>query len=209
VPDGAQITLTGHVQGVGFRPFVYRLARQHKLTGYVQNRLGEVDIVACGAPESLQKFRAALIEEAPPLAQPSITRSEPVDIANFNDFTIVASTADADARIFVPADHFMCDDCKQELNDPGDRRYRYPFINCTQCGPRYTLIQSLPYDRENTSMADFELCDDCRAEYDNPMDRRFHAEPIACAICGPGLIFEKGAHLAATRTPNSRWLSPS
>ena len=195
MPDGAQITLTGHVQGVGFRPFVYRLARQHKLTGYVQNRLGEVDIVACGAPESLQKFRAALIEEAPPLAQPSITRSEPVDIANFDDFTIVASTADADARIFVPADHFMCDDCKQELNDPGDRRYRYPFINCTQCGPRYTLIQSLPYDRENTSMADFELCDDCRAEYDNPMDRRFHAEPIACAICGPGLIFEKGAHL--------------
>jgi hydrogenase maturation protein HypF len=195
MPNGAQIVLTGHVQGVGFRPFVYRLAHQHKLTGYVQNRLGEVDIVACGSPESLQKFREELIEQAPPLARPRIVRAELVDSVSFTDFNIVASTADANARVFVPADHFMCDDCRRELNDPTNRRYRYPFINCTQCGPRYTLIESLPYDRENTSMAGFELCADCRAEYENPMDRRFHAEPIACPVCGPGLNFEKGAHL--------------
>jgi len=160
----------------------------------VQNRLGEVDIVACGNPESLRKFHRDLIDQAPPLARPNIVSSESVEQVSFEDFKIVASAADADARIFVPADNFMCDDCKQELNDPNDRRYHYPFINCTQCGPRYTLIESMPYDRENTSMAGFELCADCRSEYENPRDRRFHAEPIACPQCGPGLEFEKGGH---------------
>jgi len=182
------------VQGVGFRPFVYRLATEYRLTGYVQNRLGEVDIVACGNPESLRKFHRDLIDQAPPLARPNIASSESVDQVSFDDFKIVASVADADARIFVPADNFMCDDCKQELNDPGDRRYHDPFINCTQCGPRYTLIEAMPYDRENTSMASFELCAECRSEYENPNDRRFHAEPIACPVCGPGLEFEKGGH---------------
>ena len=194
LPSGAQITLTGHVQGVGFRPFVYRLANEYRLTGYVQNRLGEVDIVACGNPESLRKFRRDLIDQAPPLSRPNIVNSESVDQLSFDDFRIVPSAAGADARIFLPADHFMCDDCKQELNDPGDRRYHYPFINCTQCGPRYTLIEAMPYDRENTSMASFELCADCRSEYEDPGDRRFHAEPIACPVCGPGLEFEKGGH---------------
>ena len=194
LPRGTQITLTGHVQGVGFRPFVYRLANEYRLTGYVQNRLGEVDIVACGNPESLRKFHRDLIDQAPPLARPNIVSSESVEQVSFDDFKIVASAADADARIFVPADNFMCDDCKQELNDPGDRRYHYPFINCTQCGPRYTLIEAMPYDRENTSMASFELCADCRSEYEDPNDRRFHAEPMACPACGPGLEFEKGGH---------------
>ncbi len=194
MPSGTQITLTGHVQGVGFRPFVYRLAHQHKLTGYVQNRLGEVDIVACGSPASLRKFHFDLIKQAPPLARPSISKSTPVDEVFFEGFQIVPSAADANARIYVPADNFMCDDCRHEMNDPEDRRYRYPFINCTQCGPRYTLIRSLPYDRENTSMASFELCTECRAEYENPLDRRFHAEPIACPVCGPGLNFEKGGY---------------
>lgn len=182
LPRGAQITLTGHVQGVGFRPFVYRLANEHRLTGYVQNRLGEVDIVACGNPESLRRFHKDLIDQAPPLSRPNIASSESVDEVSFDGFEIVASVADADARIFVPADHFMCDDCKHELHDPSNRRYHYPFINCTQCGPRYTLIESMPYDRENTSMASFELCPDCRSEYSNPGDRRFHAEPIACSV---------------------------
>ena len=194
LPRGTQITLTGHVQGVGFRPFVYRLANEYRLTGYVQNRLGKVDIVACGNPESLRKFHRDLIDQAPPLSRPNIASSASVDQVSYDGFKIVASAADADARIFVPADNFMCDDCKQELHDPGDRRYHYPFINCTQCGPRYTLIEAMPYDRENTGMASFELCADCRSEYENPDDRRFHAEPIACSVCGPGLEFEKGGH---------------
>ena len=178
--DTAQFTLTGHVQGVGFRPFVYRLAKQHDLTGYVQNRLGEVDIVACGQPDSLEKFRADLIEQAPPLSKPRVTNFQQIDPVEFDAFEIIASCSDANARIFVPADNFMCDDCRRELHDPEDRRHHYPFINCTQCGPRYTLIESLPYDRQNTSMASFKLCQDCLAEYQNPADRRFHAEPIAC-----------------------------
>jgi len=192
--NAAQITLTGHVQGVGFRPFVYRLAKQHQLTGYVQNRLGEVDIVACGHPDSLEKFHIDLIEQAPPLAKPRVTNFQHVDSAGFDAFEIVSSCSDANARIFVPADNFMCDDCRAELHDPDDRRYHYPFINCTQCGPRYTLIESLPYDRQNTSMNSFVLCEDCRAEYENPADRRFHAEPIACPDCGPGLDFEKSGY---------------
>lgn len=192
--DAAQFTLTGHVQGVGFRPFVYRLAVQHQLTGYVQNRLGEVDIVACGDPVAIEKFHVDLIEQAPPLAKPRVTHFAPVNPLEFDAFEIIPSCADADARIFVPADNFMCDDCRTELHDPLDRRYHYPFINCTQCGPRYTIIESLPYDRQNTSMDSFELCDFCRVEYEDPADRRFHAEPIACPDCGPGLDFEKGGY---------------
>ena len=190
----AQFTLTGHVQGVGFRPFVYRLAMQHRLTGYVQNRLGEVDIVACGDPDSLARFHIDLIEQAPPLASPQVTQFRQVDIAGFDAFEIISSSGDASAQIFVPADNFMCEDCRAELHDPDDRRYHYPFINCTQCGPRYTLIDSLPYDRPNTSMAGFNLCAACLAEYEDPSDRRFHAEPIACPECGPGLDFEKGGY---------------
>jgi len=192
--NAAQITLAGHVQGVGFRPFVYRLAMQHQLTGYVQNRLGEVDIVACGHPDSLERFHVDLIEQAPPLARPRVTNFQQVDSAGFDAFEIISSCSDANARIFVPADNFMCEDCRTELHDPDDRRYHYPFINCTQCGPRYTLIESLPYDRPNTSMDSFDLCEDCRAEYEDPTDRRFHAEPIACPDCGPGLDFEKGSY---------------
>jgi hydrogenase maturation protein HypF len=192
--SAAHITLTGHVQGVGFRPFVYRLAKQHQLTGYVQNRRGEVDIIACGHPDSLEKFHVDLIEQAPPLARPRVTNFQQVDSAGFDAFEIISSCSDANARIFVPADNFMCEDCRTELHDPDDRRYHYPFINCTQCGPRYTLIESLPYDRPNTSMDRFDLCEDCRAEYEDPTDRRFHAEPIACPDCGPGLDFEKGGY---------------
>jgi len=192
--NAAQFTLTGHVQGVGFRPFVYRLATQHQLTGYVQNRLGEVDIVACGQPDAIKQFHADLIEQAPPLARPRVTHFEQVDPVDFDAFEIIASCNDTNARVFVPADNFMCDDCRAELHNPDDRRYHYPFINCTQCGPRYTLIESLPYDRKKTSMASFDLCDSCRTEYEDPADRRFHAEPVACPDCGPGLDFEKGGY---------------
>jgi hydrogenase maturation protein HypF len=190
-PKSVRITLAGHVQGVGFRPFVYRLATENGITGQVQNRLGEVAVIASGPAEALRRFKADLIAKAPPLSQPSITRTESLEARHDKDFRIAVSSSNADARIFVPPDYFMCEDCRHELQDPGDRRYGYPFINCTQCGPRYTLIQALPYDRANTSMAVFTLCDDCEHEYLDPFDRRFHAEPVACPNCGPQLSFEK------------------
>ena len=187
------ITLTGHVQGVGFRPFVYRLAAGLGIVGEVRNRLGEVDIVASGMPDVMRRFETELITEAPPLSRPVITRIEHVEARHDTGFCIAPSSSDADARIFVPPDYFMCDDCRRELQDPGDRRYRYPFINCTQCGPRYTLIESLPYDRHNTSMKAFPLCADCEREYLDPADRRFHAEPVACPACGPQVTWEESA----------------
>ena len=179
------IRLRGHVQGVGFRPFVYRLAVEHGITGHVQNQLGEVEVLACGSEEAVEQFQRELVEKAPPLSSPTLAASTDANASSASSFDIIASEADADAQIFVPPDYFMCDDCKRELDDPGDRRFRYPFINCTQCGPRYTLIESLPYDRPNTSMAGFPLCSACEAEYLDPTDRRFHAEPVACPACGP------------------------
>jgi hydrogenase maturation protein HypF len=185
-----KLTLCGHVQGVGFRPFVYRLAHEHGLTGYVQNRLGEVVIVATGRPEILKRFRDDLIQAAPPLAQPQIVEVASADSPDLDDFEIITSSATVDARVYVPADSFMCNDCKRDLHDPDDRHFRYPFINCTQCGPRYTLIEALPYDRPNTSMAGFPMCPECEKEYRDPYDRRFHAEPVSCPICGPALSLE-------------------
>jgi hydrogenase maturation protein HypF len=184
-----RIRLRGHVQGVGFRPFVFRLAEKFGVSGYVQNQLGEVEVLAAGEAHVLDDFAAALVATAPPLAAPRIVEVRDAEMPATCDFEIIASAAEADAQIFVPPDYFMCDDCKQELHDPANRRHNYPFINCTQCGPRYTLIESLPYDRPNTSMAGFPLCPECEAEYRNPRDRRFHAEPVACAACGPQLAF--------------------
>jgi hydrogenase maturation protein HypF len=184
-----RVSLTGHVQGVGFRPFVYRIARARGLTGHVLNKVGEVEIIASGPGNAVDAFVAALIDDAPPLSRPRLESVDVVPAPDVDDFTIVASEANADAKIFVPPDYFMCDDCRAELEDPQDRRYRYPFINCTQCGPRYTLIAELPYDRPNTSMAGFPLCDACRREYEDPADRRFHAEPVACPDCGPRISF--------------------
>jgi hydrogenase maturation protein HypF len=184
-----RFVLTGHVQGVGFRPFVYRLAKRYGLTGQVQNRLGEVEILACGSSKSLQLFEVDLVNDAPPLSRPTVDSVQAHEKTDFDAFEIVTSSAQANARVFVPPDYFMCDDCREELKDPSDRRFRYPFINCTQCGPRYTLIESLPYDRPNTSMAEFPLCDACEQEYLDPVNRRFHAEPVACPDCGPQLQF--------------------
>jgi hydrogenase maturation protein HypF len=187
-----RIVLSGYVQGVGFRPFVYRLAQRHGLTGQVQNRLGQVVIVAAGADDQLARFEAELVSAAPPLARPHIDESCQIEAPPAAVFSIAESSADAAARVFVPPDYFMCEDCRRELHDPADRRFRYPFINCTQCGPRYTLIEALPYDRSNTSMAGFALCDDCLREYRDPGDRRFHAEPVACPACGPQLRYASG-----------------
>ena len=186
-----RIRLRGHVQGVGFRPFVYRLALEHGIAGHVQNQLGEVQVLAMGAVDSIDAFMHDLVERAPPLSSPSIAEVEAVCAEVSDTFEIIDSLAGADAQIFVPPDYFMCDDCKRELQDPSDRRHAYPFINCTQCGPRYTLIEALPYDRPNTSMSGFPLCPACETEYLDPANRRFHAEPVACATCGPQVSFEE------------------
>ena len=187
-----QITLSGQVQGVGFRPFIYRLALEHELSGWVRNCLGVVEIHVQGQAQNLESFLRDIFDKKPPLAKPELASDEQTEAGTFKSFKILQSQQQGEARISVPSDLFLCDDCLAELNQPSDRRYRYPFINCTQCGPRYTLIRSLPYDRANTTMAGFELCPACLAEYENPLDRRFHAEPVACPACGPSLTFSMG-----------------
>jgi hydrogenase maturation protein HypF len=196
-----RITISGRVQGVGFRPFVYRLAHRYQIAGWVRNVDGLVEIHAEGTPVQLQNFRQALLQEAPPLSAPdslSVADCSAEQAEAFSILDSAASPSDAEATIadpgsiHLPPDGFVCADCLAELHDPANRRHRYPFINCTQCGPRYTLITALPYDRPNTAMRDFALCPDCRREYENPLDRRFHAEPIACPVCGPHLQFVAG-----------------
>jgi hydrogenase maturation protein HypF len=182
-----KLVLGGRVQGVGFRPFVYRVAQHWGLSGWVRNRAGEVEVLAQGTPELVHRFRHALVTEAPPLARPTVLFEQTVAPEPMTDFQIRASEAAFSEHIHLPPDHFVCDACLGELSNPRDRRFRYPFINCTQCGPRYTLIERMPYDRANTSMAGFSLCPQCRSEYADPSDRRFHAEPLACPRCGPGI----------------------
>lgn len=195
------ITIDGRVQGVGFRPFVHRLAHVHGITGWVRNADGAVEIHAEGEPDRLRQFGAALLDEAPPLAAPGPLVVSDCAFEAATDFVIRASVATNRADAHLPPDGFVCADCLAELRDPADRRHRYPFINCTQCGPRYTLITALPYDRPNTAMRDFALCPDCRTEYENPRDRRFHAEPIACPACGPHLRFvADGTSIAGDET---------
>jgi len=181
--------LGGRVQGVGYRGFVFNLAERSGLSGIVQNLTGEVLVEAQGAPAALDAFAVALVSAAPPLARPQIISCQLIQLRELNGFEILLSAVAAQANIHIPPDYFLCDDCRREMLDPHDARYRYPFINCTQCGPRYTLITRMPYDRPNTTMADFALCPRCRAEYENPNNRRFHAQPLACPVCGPHLIF--------------------
>jgi len=187
--EARHIVLGGRVQGVGFRPFVYRLAHAHQVVGWIRNLTGRVEIFAQGDAPSLDRFAQALLSAAPPLARPEITSSQSAPLSPVTAFAILPSERAEQPEIHVPPDYFACDDCVREMNDPANRRYRYPFINCTQCGPRYTLITRLPYDRANTTMASFPLCEPCLREYENPLDRRFHAEPVACPICGPRLSF--------------------
>ncbi|HUB88394.1 MAG TPA: carbamoyltransferase HypF [Dyella sp.] len=187
-----RLWLGGQVQGVGYRPFVYRLAQRLQLKGWVRNRSGQVEIEADGDAVALEQFQWALVHEAPSLAKPRIVSCEEIPPFDSPTFAILDSEESTHADVHVPPDYYACDDCLRELRDPNDRRYRYPFINCTQCGPRYTLIERLPYDRPHTSMAAFPLCADCRREYNDASDRRFHAEPLACPVCGPQLMFVQG-----------------
>ncbi|RIA56164.1 carbamoyltransferase HypF [Dichotomicrobium thermohalophilum] len=187
-----RLSVGGRVQGVGFRPFVYRLARLVGVAGWVQNASGHVLIHVEGPQAALDDFAARLVPDAPPLARPEIVDCEDASPAGLTDFAIAASAADDAPCVSLPPDLFVCDDCLRELADPNARRYRYPFINCTQCGPRYTIITGLPYDRAATTMVGFPLCDDCRAAFEDPVDRRFHAQPLACPVCGPSLSYVEG-----------------
>lgn len=187
------IVLSGQVQSVGFRPFIYRLAHAYGLSGWVKNCPGEVEIHVQGAQDDIDRFVADIFDKKPPLADPVLVSNSSAQVREHEHFTIEESEDLGDANVSVPSDLYCCDDCIEEMNDPSNRRYRYPFINCTQCGPRYTLIRSLPYDRVNTTMQGFTLCPQCQQEYLDPLNRRFHAEPIACPDCGPSLRFRAGA----------------
>ena len=180
-----QIRVNGIVQGVGFRPFVYRLARECGLGGFVRNNHAGVVIEVEGPLESLAHFRRRLLRDAPPLARIVEWHVDALPPRGERGFDIATSEREALPVTLISPDVSVCDDCLRELFDPADRRYRYPFINCTNCGPRYTIVRSLPYDRPSTSMATFRMCEPCEREYHDPGDRRFHAQPNACPDCGP------------------------
>ena len=179
------IEIAGIVQGVGFRPYIYRLANETKLTGFITNTEAGVSIEVEGPPEAIAIFLSRLPKEVPPLAR--ITNIAVTDHPSNHDeeFRILPSRAGERRRALISPDVAICEDCRRELFDPTDRRFRYPFINCTNCGPRYTIVRDIPYDRAKTSMAVFPLCPNCQREYDDPLDRRFHAQPNACWNCGP------------------------
>jgi hydrogenase maturation protein HypF len=188
------IAIRGAVQGVGFRPFVYRIAVESKLNGYVLNNSAGVFIEAEGEEKTIRSFLFRIENEKPPLSIISSMEHSFLDPVDYNDFIIKESEESDEISAMILPDIAVCDDCLNEMFDPKDRRYLYPFINCTNCGPRFSIIESLPYDRPNTSMKTFEICEHCKEEYEDPMNRRFHAQPIACPDCGPQLALwvEKG-----------------
>jgi hydrogenase maturation protein HypF len=193
-----RVELTGAVQGVGFRPFVYRLAEELGLGGHVLNDGRGVVIEAEGRPGQLELFLARLPAELPPNAAVLATRTTWLEPVGFDDFSIAVSVTGGRPSAVILPELATCPDCLREIFDPADRRYRYPFTNCTHCGPRFSILRSLPYDRPNTTMQRFEMCDPCRREYEDPRDRRFHAQPNACPQCGPqlSLLDHTGRELA-------------
>ncbi|MCL7937911.1 MAG: carbamoyltransferase HypF [marine benthic group bacterium] len=205
--ESRRFHISGVVQGVGFRPFIHRLAIRHGLAGSVRNESGEVFIEVEGSAESLDRFGESIRLEAPPLARIESCEWEPITTAGRSGFEVLDSRATPTGRLPVSPDVSICDACRSELLDPTDRRFAYPFITCTDCGPRYTVIEAMPYDRERTSMRVFPQCAACRSEYEDPDDRRFHSETNSCHECGPtvrlldpdGPSFEPG--LDATMSP--------
>lgn len=199
-----QIDVSGIVQGVGFRPYIYRLATDRRLTGTIRNTSAGVTIEVQGPSETVQDFVERLPAEAPPLAR--ITNFVVSDVACNGDvdFRIVHSQTGDEVRTLISPDVAICPDCLRELFDSRDPRYRYPFINCTNCGPRFTIVRDIPYDRPSTSMAVFPMCPACQAEYDNPLNRRFHAQPNACWDCGPRVeLWDRSGRPVLCRDPIS------
>ena len=187
-----QILVEGIVQGVGFRPFVYRIATEASLNGYVRNLGNVVEIIVQGSHQDMEEFLFNLQNKLPPIAK--INNIETRDLkeedekyGDYSDFVIRESADDFAGTSVIPPDVAICDNCLEEINDPQNRRYKYPFNACTDCGPRFTVIENVPYDRDNTTMEDFPLCDECEIEYTNPLDRRYHAEAACCEDCGPSL----------------------
>ena len=187
-----RLHITGIVQGVGFRPTVFNLARRFQLTGWVLNNAQGVEIEMHGEEETVQAFIHDLRQNPPPLAVIDSFTVEDAPCQVHTGFQIRHSEDDPSDFLPVSPDLAICPDCRRELFDPSDRRYRYPFINCTNCGPRFSIVTGIPYDRPNTSMAGFALCPDCAQEYQDPANRRFHAQPIACPVCGPQVWYEEG-----------------
>lgn len=193
------IAVKGRVQGVGFRPFVFQLAHDYQLNGNVQNNMDGVKIHIEGKSEKLQKFILDLREKAPRLSKINEIAVDETDSQDLEGFTIMESERTGTSQLVIPVDAAVCDDCLKEMNDPSNFRYQYPFINCTQCGPRYTIIDELPYDRPYTTMKGFQMCPDCEKEYLDPSNRRHHAQPIACPKCGPKvrLLNDNGQKIVA------------
>ncbi len=183
--EARRLEVNGIVQGVGFRPFVFQLAARCGLKGEVANTSAGVSIHIEGPAESIRRFEQDLSQAPPPLARIVEIVSRPEALRQYPDFRITHSRGDSAMATLISPDVAVCGDCLAEMFDPADRRFRYPFINCTNCGPRYTIIDDIPYDRPKTSMRHFAMCAACRAEYEDPLNRRFHAQPNACPVCGP------------------------
>ena len=194
---GLHIRVRGIVQGVGFRPFVYGLAVNNGLTGWVRNTSSGVEIEVCGSPTSVEIFHRTLQNNPPPLARIDEMVSESIVPIGAEKFEILDSKPQPGEFIPVSPDMATCPDCRRELFDTSDRRFRYPFINCTNCGPRFTIIKDIPYDRPQTTMAPFNLCTACASEYHDPLNRRFHAQPVACLDCGPQVWFRSDSKKVA------------
>ena len=195
--EARRVHVRGIVQGVGFRPFVYRLAHQHELRGWVLNAEDGVRIHLEGTAAQIDAFLHALRTAPPPLARITHLEATPAEVQHGDAFVVRTSTRCEHPTVRIAPDAATCTDCLRELFDPADRRYRYPYVNCTNCGPRYSIIHDLPYDRFRTTMRDWPMCPDCAREYEDPADRRFHAQPVACPACGPQYVLHGEAQPVA------------
>ena len=187
-----KVLTQGIVQGVGFRPYVYRLASDLNLKGYVRNLGNVVEIIIEG--ENAELFIERLPDELPPIAKIDSMIIEDIEAKDYSNFEIIESGDAYSGISVIPPDIAICDKCLEEIRNPNDRRYKYPFNACTDCGPRFTVIESVPYDRVRTTMEEFPLCDECLVEYRQPLNRRYHGEAICCNDCGPQMDFYEGVN---------------
>lgn len=204
--EGVEIVVRGTVQGVGFRPFIYNLASRFEIAGTVSNTGDGVVIVATAQNDRLKMFLQAIEQQAPPLARITSVESRPLAVeVREETFSILPSAVTISTNTAIPPDIALCDDCLKELVNSTDRRFHYPFINCTNCGPRFTIIETIPYDRPKTSMKVFPMCEPCEKEYHDPGNRRFHAQPNACGDCGPHIfLHDRGGSRVPVDSPLSQ-----